>query len=258
MRRRAFTLIELLVVIAIIALLIAILVPSLTRARRQARRTICSTNMRSLVQAVHLYANDHKEHLITAGLAHGGSTNEHAAWINTLRKHYGDALIARCPEDVSPHWTLPLNPPTFGLIPDSNPSPAPGGEDEDEAPVPILRRTSYALSYYFAGQIGNRGPYFKLGLVKKPSSTVYMAELAEEGEYAASDHFHPESWWSSPRKLAVKQLDLDRHLGKANYSFLDGHIETLTFEETYAIDYAKSRLPRIEWKHNLYDPEIAR
>ena len=258
MRRRAFTLIELLVVIAIIALLIAILVPSLTRARRQARRTICSANMRSLIQAVHLYANDHKEHLVTAGLAHGGGTNEHAAWINTLRKHYGDALIARCPEDDSLHWIFPLD--LSGNTdgdPEASPPEGEGG-DEAEAPTPIVRRTSYALNYYFAGRIGNRGPYHKLGLVKKPSTTVYMAELVETGEYAASDHVHPESWWSNPRKLAAKQIDLDRHLGKANYSFLDGHVEALLFEETYAIDYSKSRLPRIEWKHNLYDPEIAR
>ncbi len=58
---RGFTLIELLVVIAIIALLIGILLPALASARQSARTTLCLSNLRSISQALYLYAGDNKD-----------------------------------------------------------------------------------------------------------------------------------------------------------------------------------------------------
>lgn len=251
MRRIAFTLIELLVVIAIIALLIAVLMPSLSRARESARRAVCASNLRGMMQAVHLYANDNKDQLITVGLGHGGGhANEQAAWINTLRKHYGEnTVIARCPTDKSEHWELPLD----YAIAAANPAE---DDEEDSLSKPILRRTSYATNYHIAGQVGGKGPYRNLSMIRRASKTILMVELAESGPFAAADHVHPETWWSNPRVLASKEMALARHLKRANYAFFDTHVETLDFEDTFLIDKQRSRLRSIVWKRNYYDPSL--
>jgi len=62
-KRSAFTLVELLVVIGIIALLISILLPSLNKAREAAQRAACLSNMRSVMQMMHLYAADNKDQI---------------------------------------------------------------------------------------------------------------------------------------------------------------------------------------------------
>lgn len=240
-RRAAFTLIELLVSIAIISLLIAMLVPSFARARKAVRRTVCASNLHGLMQSVYLYANDNAGKLVSVGLAHGGSVNEHAAWINTLRKHYGgNEKIARCPADESIHWDTPL---VEARAPDD---------------PPVLRRTSYGTNYYTVKKIGEFGPFKDLSMFVRPTTTIYLSELVEEGPFAASDHVHPETWWSNPKSLAGQELAYERHQGEANYAFIDGHVGLHKFEATYAVDAKRSRLRKIEWMRNWWDPSVAR
>ncbi len=61
--KKAFTLIELLVVIAIIALLLAIVMPSLAMAKEHAKRLICASHMKSIGQAIMLYAERENDEL---------------------------------------------------------------------------------------------------------------------------------------------------------------------------------------------------
>jgi len=61
--RQAFTLIELLVVIAIIAILVAILLPALGNAKKAGFTLKCSVNMKSIVTAAIMYAQDYKDQI---------------------------------------------------------------------------------------------------------------------------------------------------------------------------------------------------
>ncbi len=61
-RKNAFTLIELLVVIAIIALLIGILLPALGKARQRANQLKDSTQIRSIMQAMVIFAGNNKDY----------------------------------------------------------------------------------------------------------------------------------------------------------------------------------------------------
>jgi prepilin-type N-terminal cleavage/methylation domain-containing protein len=60
-RRSGFTLIELLVVIAIIALLLSILLPSLSQAREKGKIAKCLANLRQIMTAAQLYANEQND-----------------------------------------------------------------------------------------------------------------------------------------------------------------------------------------------------
>jgi prepilin-type processing-associated H-X9-DG protein len=59
---RSFTIVELLTVVGIVMLLIAILVPALQFARRRVRDVGCTTNLRSVGQAIHSFVNAHDDY----------------------------------------------------------------------------------------------------------------------------------------------------------------------------------------------------
>jgi prepilin-type N-terminal cleavage/methylation domain-containing protein/prepilin-type processing-associated H-X9-DG protein len=233
-RLRGFTLIEVLVVVAIIALLISILAPSLAAAKKAARSAGCLSNMRQLGVASHMYAHTWKGLLVDYGLAHGGSVDETTTWLNSLRREYGNKLVARCPDDQSPYWAAPYPSTTQ------------------------KRRVSYGVNDYLTGRLPGYERFRRIEAIRRPATTVLFCELTQTGEYAVSDHVHPLNWALNPLEEARKQIEPELHSGKSNYVFADSHPEPCRFDRTFKVK-GRSRIGAkmvFDWGHNMYDPKI--
>src|SRR5262245_36497922 len=125
-KRAAFTLVELLVTVGIISILIGVLLPALARARASARAVACQNNLRQLITAVIVYANDSKgslpfpnsEPLETPPGVNGISwrgpgwlydapkrTAENDMKAGVLWPYLKKVDVYRCPDDVEPFKT---------------------------------------------------------------------------------------------------------------------------------------------------------
>lgn len=253
---RAFTLIEVLVVVAIIALLVSVLLPALANARQAARRTMCLTNIRSLETAHWLYMTANNGWMIRVGLMHGDHDDTpEVAWINTLQRCYKDRLVIHSPVDNSPYW--PVKDGGQGL-------PVPGKQGYP------FRRTSYGINNFLdiekAPEVDGRHlTWPRVELVKNPGGIVHFLFMVEQCDpanpyyddtecFAASDHPHIEEWSTEtdPPKKAATQLEIQAHGGPrwspksiSNYGFLDGHAESLRFDNVYK-----------DASHSRFDPGL--
>jgi prepilin-type processing-associated H-X9-DG protein len=92
------------VVIGIIAVLIGLLLPALNKAREQSKRTTCLANLRTLGQAMILYANDSRDRLPNANPP--ATVNDYNATNNVLvglaTKYVRSAAAFHCPSDADP------------------------------------------------------------------------------------------------------------------------------------------------------------
>lgn len=99
-RRKAFSLVELLVVIGIIAILLALLFPTFAKVREQSRRTKCLANLRSIGQAMFIYANSNHDRLPNGNGPDDWSDTSAADWV---MRNFADeikaAKVFRCPSD---------------------------------------------------------------------------------------------------------------------------------------------------------------
>lgn len=244
--RRGFSLIELLVVIALVALLVGILLPALGRAKESAAGTVCMNAMRQVTFAALMYTDDAEGVLPSSGataFAATGpgagppvvSTFDHGAWLFALEPYLSSELRAfsRCPSDLSPHFERPL----------------PGTSH--------LRQVSYGANFFVSGRLTGYERFGRLANVPRPAMTSWLAELAETGDHATSDHIHAELWPTDPANKPRQQIADARHNGSANWSFLDGHARSSRVGELWRLDASSTRF-RLVYSVNRFDPALSR
>jgi prepilin-type N-terminal cleavage/methylation domain-containing protein/prepilin-type processing-associated H-X9-DG protein len=102
--RNGFSLVELLVVIGIIALLIGILLPVLSKARESSRRTVCMSNLRTLGQAMFVYAHFSRDSLPNGNppLDWSSYDGANAIMVHFAKTYVKSPEVFRCPSESDP------------------------------------------------------------------------------------------------------------------------------------------------------------
>lgn len=194
-----FTLIELLVVLGIVLCLATLSWPALRRSHAAAQTTRCSTNLRVLGQASLLYAAENN--MVLPATSHAAPDGSES-WTHTLQPYAAGPVTFKCPvdENRSRSRTYVMN--DFLT---KNPHPAPFLD------------------------------YSSLLKISRQMDTVLYVEAANSTG-VPSDHFHFSEYFQTeiPSADFAQWVGVKRHAGKANYLFVDGHVETLSWEQVQA------------------------
>lgn len=238
-RARAFTLVEMLVVIGVIAILAAILLPSLSKAKERARNSQCLSNVRQLGVAIQLYAAD------SDGFPYSADTRTDSTWFTSIATYYNsDYALMSCPTFKG---SRPANQAlSFSKLPGFPPGYLP--------PVDLtIPGQVVGVSYGYNGfgvcaadkwmwnatlglgpiAMGTPSPARVKGYtLVNPAQMIALADSMPLPDPPRSRYSYMYAY-----VLAINTVDMppaDRHGGKDNVGFADGHVETIPHKKLIA------------------------
>ena len=210
-RSRGFTLVELLVVVAVLAVVAGLATPTLRSALRRATAIRCAAKLNALGAATLLYTQDHDGQLPRS--FHSAGAHGQPGWAVSIAPYLGIA-----DSQIQSNWP--------GVFNANFRSPV------DSAIDPFVY--SYGLNVHFEldpdgdDYQGSPATWRRLGQSPAPGSTILMGQTRP---VRFGDHLMCHQW--SGLQAAKNALNHAIHTGKANYLFLDGHLETLRVEDTF-------------------------
>jgi prepilin-type processing-associated H-X9-DG protein len=246
-------LIELLVVIAIISILACLLLPALSAAKSAGQAAACKSNLRQFGLALSLYANDYDAYptMGFVGFPTDPALGYPPDWFDHLNRYLQQKLS-------KPSGLVWLD----GLW------SCPGDKNKG---------IRYAAGSYGYNQMGvSPGGYLGLGMALVPPGHVRPVKESEvrvpsdmlaigDGFLGESTNYlHISSWLyrrsrHPPTFNAANQIRLgkDRHRGKLNMVFCDGHVEAFKLE-TLFVDETDQALKRWHRDNEPHREMIAR
>ena len=218
-KNSSFTLIELLVVIAIIAILAAMLMPALAKAREKAQATTCISNLRQMGTAFNMYLVDTKDQMPYGFFIPDKVGNY---WFNELYPYINNIKVYVCASSDE-HLSNDHVYADYGIF------------EEDEGRMPWGYGYNRKLGMP-AGMLDGPGdgsaPKAVTKSVQLRKATPVIADIYNNNWLYAHPNYELASLIRGEENAGFATR---RHGSNANIVFHDGHVESLSGGDIFAI-----------------------